>query len=75
MNAGRICLSREFNDAELTALTSLFEEELAWYESHEQEARDFLGTYFMEGVPPARQAAWVAIARAIVNLDEFITRE
>jgi hypothetical protein len=27
------------------------------------------------GVPPADAAAWAALARALLNLDEFVTRE
>jgi len=26
-------------------------------------------------MPPAEAAAWVALARTILNLDEFVTRE
>lgn len=75
LSAGKKCFSRDFNDSELATLTSLFEEELQWYQAHEQEAQAFVGDYSTENKPVARLAAWVAVARAILNLDEFITRE
>ena len=34
-----------------------------------------VGATAAEGVPPAEAAAWVATARIMLNLDEFLTRE
>jgi hypothetical protein len=39
------------------------------------DAAKLLGTRRPEGVPPAEAAAWVALTRTLLNLDEFVTRE
>ena len=33
------------------------------------------GSEAVPGAEPARAAAWTAVARVLINLDEFITRE
>jgi mono/diheme cytochrome c family protein len=38
------------------------------------DAARVLGTYRPDGVPPADAAAWVLVARVLLNLDEFVTR-
>ncbi len=37
-------------------------------------AARLVGPHQPDGVPPAEAAAWVLLARAILNLDEFVTR-
>jgi hypothetical protein len=39
------------------------------------QAAKLLGKQEPEGGAPAETAAWVAFARALLNLDEFETRE
>ena len=73
--AGTRCLSRTFAAAEVEILMSLFESELSWYREHPAEAKRSVGDYPAAGVPNAVTAAWLAVARAILNLDEFVTRE
>ena len=57
--AFRLCLSRAPEDEEVDVLLDLI--------ASEREA--------LEGSETAEQQAWVSVARAMLNLDEFITRE
>lgn len=73
----RICLAREPDAIELGRLAQL------WHEINELSARDAKSTSQMVGQPPVKltgadlpqAAAWIAVARAVMNLDEFVTRE
>ena len=38
-------------------------------------AAKLLGTHKPDGVSATEAAAWVALARTLMNLDEFVTRE
>ena len=71
--AFRLCLARPPSDAERQALTDLHGDLLAAARANAKEAARLAGT----NVPgdPAEAAAWVALARALMNLDEFVTRE
>jgi mono/diheme cytochrome c family protein len=70
--AYRATLSREPATAEVERLTQYLAEQRREYAADEDAAKQFAA-----GVPgePATAAAWVAVARVILNLDEFITRE
>ena len=60
----RLCLAREPTRSELTAVKTLLVQELADLEATEsgtQQERELV--------------AWTAVARTLLNLDEFITRE
>jgi hypothetical protein len=73
--AFRRCLARDPSPAEaerVTTLLSLVERELA---DDAKEAAKLAPANVPSGVSPARAAAWTLIARAMLNLDEFITRE
>eukprot|EP00913_Durusdinium_trenchii_P022842 g21446.t1 len=74
-HAGRICLSRELNDREIRTLNSLFVAELQAYRNNPSAARQFVGRFAVRQADPAEQAAWTAVARTLMNLDEFLTRE
>ena len=39
------------------------------------EAAKLVGKHKPEDVPAVAAAAWVGVARAVLNLDEFVTRE
>ncbi|MEX1098732.1 MAG: PSD1 and planctomycete cytochrome C domain-containing protein [Planctomycetales bacterium] len=73
--AGRICLSRPLAEGETKALLDFYRAELAAYDAAPAEAERFVGEYRVEGVPAAEQAACTALARTLMNLDEFLTRE
>jgi hypothetical protein len=57
--AFRLCLSRPPGSAERERLEQFLKQQL-------EELR---------GVPGAAEAAWTAVSRVLMNLDEFITRE
>jgi hypothetical protein len=57
-HAFRLCLGRQPNRRERSALARLLERERA-----------------ARGHPDTEQAVWTAVARVLLNLDEFITRE
>jgi mono/diheme cytochrome c family protein len=65
-------VGREPSAAEIERLTRFLAEQKREYEADADSAKQFA-----KGVPgdPATAAAWVAVARVVLNLDEFITRE
>ena len=71
----RLCITRPGSDRELKALRSLLEESRAYYRAHAEEAKTALASQTAPGIPTEENAAWVAVARIILNMDEFITRE
>jgi hypothetical protein len=73
--AVRLAVGRAPSDEELAELQSLYNDVKAAYASNAQQASQAVGTYLPTGVAPADAAAWVSTARAILNLDEAITRE
>lgn len=72
---GQRTLSRRFTRQETHILESLFEAEHKWYRDHSREAEQAVGEYATASSDNAATAAWTAVARAILNLDEFVTRE
>jgi len=70
------CLARRPDEAELAALGELLSGHTLFYEAH-PEAADAL----LAGAPDVTQdsraaaAAWIGVARTVMNLEEFITRE
>ncbi len=74
-HAFRTCLSREPAEDELESLMALFNDQLEAFKNAPEEAQQFIKAYESEGVDPQESAAYIAVARAIMNLDEFVTRE
>jgi hypothetical protein len=74
-HAVRLCLSREPTEGELTRLSQLFEELRAQCRAKPAEAARLAGAATPADGDAAEAAAWVALARALLNLDEFVTRE
>jgi hypothetical protein len=71
----RLALVRSAEPSELERLAGyLTQLRTAWADSPE-DAKRFAGSAFSEGTPAAEAAAWVSVARVLMNLDEFITRE
>src|SRR5262249_37468571 len=66
--AWKLCLAREPEDAELTRLLQLVEELRIVYRTRPKEAAKLARG-------DAESAVWVTVARMILNLDEFVTRE
>ncbi len=74
----QLCLARRPNDRETKLLSDYLNKQIGEFTTAPNEARALLG----KGIPAsasvpelAEQAAWTALARALLNLDEFITRE
>lgn len=72
--AFRLCVARAPEPGELQVLERLLETERAGLANNLEDARGLMGA----GAPEtelASRAAWVSVARVLLNLDETITRE
>jgi hypothetical protein len=56
-------------------LERLFQELLSTARANPAEAAKLLGPHRLRDIDPTEAAAWVALARTLMNLDEFVTRE
>ncbi len=74
-HAGRLCLARELTAKEIELLTNVYRQERKHFQQQPDAAAQFVGEYAATDIPPAETAAWIAVARTVLNLDEFITRE
>ena len=72
--AVRLCLSREPTPPEVARLERLHADLLSLAKSRPEEAAKLVGPRKALG-DAAEAAAWVGLARALMNLDEFVTRE
>jgi mono/diheme cytochrome c family protein len=73
--AFRLCLARDPSGEELSILTRSYETLLKQFEANPEAAAKLAGTAKSNGPNQAETAAWVAIGRTLLNLDEFVTRE
>jgi hypothetical protein len=71
----RLCLARAPSAWECRRLVAFFNEQQASLESAPDEARAIAGMEPSPGARIAELAAWTLVARVVLNLDEFITRE
>ncbi len=71
----RRCLGRWPDDDETHVLGSLFEELRALYRGELVAAQAVSGDRSADAAEVADLAAWIGVARTILNLEEFITRE
>jgi hypothetical protein len=69
------CLGRKPDEVERPLLHSLLQALRHDFAGDETAARTFAGEPDPPAVPIAELAAWVGLARAVLNLDEFLTRE
>jgi hypothetical protein len=75
-HAFRLCLGREPAAEELVELARLWEAERALCPTEPDALKGLLGAApFPAEVEPVAAAAWVAVARMLLNLDEFIVRD
>jgi len=70
-----LCLGRDPSATELDRLSRLHEELVQSYRAKPEAAAKLLGKMKIDGVDSAEAAAWVVVARTLMNLDEFVTRE
>ncbi len=73
--AFRLCVARVPSDRELHQLTQLLTANRDFYRVHQDDAKKLAGNTAVSGLSPEETAAWIATARILLNLDEFITRE
>lgn len=73
--AFRLCVARGPSDRELQQLTQLLAANRDFYRVHQEDAKKLNGSVTISGASPDETAAWIATARILLNLDEFITRE
>jgi hypothetical protein len=69
-----LCLARDPSPGELERASAYFEKRQEMLKRDSESAvRMFPGK--LEGMDPAETGAWVGVSRALLNLDEFMTRE
>jgi len=73
--AFRRCMARPATDDELRELIDLLAASGQWYRDHPDQAPQLIGPDAAPGIPPDQNAAGIAVARILLNLDEFLTRE
>lgn len=70
------CLSRYPTDSEYQSIGKYLESQLSQLTENPENANAITGDWFFpETVATSTAAAWVALSRVILNLDEFITKE
>ena len=70
-----LCTARKATAEERNSIAGLLEKSRAYYGTNPSEADKVAGTHRLKQIPAADNAAWVATARIILNLDETITRQ
>ncbi len=71
----RLCVARPATDVEREALHRVLAAARDYYTQHAEQAQVAVGSYGEADVEPAESAAWTVVARTLLNLDEFVTRE
>ena len=74
-DAFRRCVTRSPSAPEREELQRLLDAQRARFERGEADATALAGPNVAEGPAPAELAAWTALARVLLNLDEVITKE
>lgn len=69
----RTCVARPPHAEEIVLLSELLSQALQFYAAHPEEAQELSGHSDQEIA--SKSAAWITVSRAVLNLDEFITRE
>ena len=73
--AFRLCLTRDPSPSELSALVDLYNQAVPLARKDSVAAQQIVGPRFPEIADLPETAGCVAMARAVLNLDEFLTRE
>lgn len=73
--AFRQCMGRAPSDAEVARLQQFLAEQRSAFEGNHELAAAFANAHTPEEKSAPERAAYVALARVILNLDEFTTRE
>ena len=71
-----MCLSRNPSEMEVEILREFFQKQQRYYEANDAAEKAVVGkTPVPKGPSSAELAAWIAVGRILINMDEFITRE
>ena len=73
--AFRLCLARSPQPEEASRIKTLLLQQMESFRRSLADAVQVTGAYIPAGMDVAQWAAWTAAARALLNLDEFVTRE
>lgn len=73
--AFKTCMGREPKAKEMELLLKLVTEQETLFAAIPDQAKTLAGAYLPENVAPEKVAAHMILARSIMNLDEFLTRE
>jgi hypothetical protein len=73
--AARLCLARNPSSAEQARLTTFLHRQRAAFAASAEAAALAAPQHRPEKMSAAEAAAWTALARVMLNLDEFVTRE
>ena len=71
----RHCVAREPASAETSLFLDLLRRSRAYYDGHVEEASALTARHRAPNRPVSESAAWTAVARIALNLDEVITRD
>jgi hypothetical protein len=74
-HAFRLCLAREPTPREYDQLHQLLDRQREEFTADPLAARQLAGVSGPAGAGVEQRAAWTAVARVLLNLDEFLTRE
>ena len=69
-----LCLSRPPSPAESSQVAHLLKTSRRYYADHGEDAVALCSAHRAKGVAAPENAAWIATARALLNLDETLTR-
>ncbi|HMO84672.1 MAG TPA: DUF1549 and DUF1553 domain-containing protein [Lacipirellulaceae bacterium] len=72
--AANLCLGRTLTPEELAPLEVLLAQQRSAFAQHPERAAEIVGASDSD-LPAPNLAAWTAVSRALLNLDEFLTRE
>ena len=70
-----LCTARKATPEERSSVATLLEKSRSYYAQNLPEAGKLAGSHRLKQIPAANNAAWIATARIILNLDETITRQ
>jgi hypothetical protein len=73
--AFQVCVAREPKPQEQQKLEEFLARQLDDFQTRPEEAKEIVSGAIPEGVTTPELAAWSAVSRVLLNLDEFITRE
>jgi hypothetical protein len=73
--AFQLCLARSPQPEEISRIKTLLSQQMESFRRAPADALQVTGAEIPAGMDIAQWAAWTAAARALLNLDEFVTRE